>query len=301
MANEIITMEVEEKPLSARESMKLAELERRIAVDFAAFYRVGQALAEIKEQRLYRNQYGRTFAQYCKVWEMSESRAYQVIDASGVYNYLQIQNTNETSTNCGGFEAEENVAEFPLPLNEAQIRPLTRFKEYPEHILSIWKEANVTAKNGKVTAAHVNKTVKKYLGEKIEKTVHKAKEKVNQKSSTDFADAFEKFSEQILLERNSGYKYTSRGEIIKALDQLRADLAEDGDLIEDTVFRGGSNDANKLERAGYSMFRMDRSSMNIKLRNENGGWVKYSGPFETLKAMEEAFKEILLDDMHLVG
>ena len=40
--------------------------------------------------------------------------------------------------------------------------------------------------------------------------------------------------------------------------------------------------------------------MTIKER-AGGGWAKHSGPYATVKEMEAAFKEILLDDMHLVG
>jgi hypothetical protein len=186
-----------------------------------------------------------------------------------------------------------------VPMNEAQASSLAGLR--PEQQFIVWTAAVETAPNGKMTAKHVSKVVKQYIGEKIERTVRRTQEIVSQKASVEFTEAFEQLSQQIIKERNSNYKYTSRGEIIKALDQLRADLAEDGNLIEDAVFRGGSDDANKLERAGFSMFRMDRSSMTIKQRNETGGWIKYSGSYETIKAMEIAFKEILLDDMHLVG
>ncbi|HBA73071.1 MAG TPA: hypothetical protein DCZ63_13045 [Geobacter sp.] len=295
-----IKLEVIEKPLSAREAMMLAEYEHTIVKDFAAFYRVGQALAEINRLRLYRTEEGRTFEQYCKkLWDMSKSKAYQLIDASGVYGQLQLQCGEFLSTNCG--DSQDGSQERNLPLNEAQVRPLTKFKGHPEKIVAMWKEATHSAPNGKVTASHVNKVVKSYLGENIKKTVHAARQKVSQTCSAEFTEAFDAFAEQISEARKANYKHTSREMIIKALDQLRAELAEDGDTIEDSVTHGGSADLNKLEKAGFSIFRMDRSSMTIRQRSEKGGWIQTAGPYASLKEMDAAFKTILQNDMHVQG
>ena len=296
-----IKLEVIEKPLTAREAMLLAEHEHTIIKDFAAFYRVGQALSEINRLRLYRTEDGRTFEQYCKeIWDMSKSKAYQLMDASGVYGQLQLQSNEFLSTNCG--DSHDGSQERILPLNEAQVRPLTKFKGHPEKIVEMWKEATSSAPNGKVTASHVHKVVKDYLGENLKKTVHKAQKEVSQNCSPEFSQAFDAFSNQITVEREAKYKHTSRGWIVKSLDQLRAELAEDGDTIEDQVLRGGGDDWNKLSKAGFSLFRKDRSSMTIKQRsNETGGWIKHSGPFDTLKEMEDEFRTILQDDMHLRG
>ena len=68
------------------------------------------------------------------------------------------------------------------------------------------------------------------------------------KSSAEFVESFEKLSLQIIKERNSGYKYTSRGAIVKALDQIRAEIAEDGNFIEDSVFHGSSDDMKQALR-----------------------------------------------------
>ncbi len=299
MTHTTIKLEESEKPLSAREAMMLAEYEHTIVKDFAAFYRVGQALAEINRLRLYRNEEGRTFKRYCReLWDMSKTQAYQLIDASGVYGHLQLQCENLLSANCG--HLEEDSPERKLPLNEAQVRPLTKFKNSPEKITAIWQEASASAPNGKVTASHVNKTVRQYLGDKITKTVRQAQKKVSQTARVDFTEAFEKFSEQLLIERNSNYKYTSRGFIINTLDQLRAEIAEDGASIDEPAFQGGSDDANKLKRAGYSLFRADRTSMTLK-RSGTGGWEKHSGPYATIKEMDAAFRTLLQDDMHLRG
>ena len=133
-------------------------------------------------------------------------------------------------------------------------------------------------------------------------TVHRAQREVVVNCSAEFSMSFEQFSQQIVKEREANYRHTARGFIVKALDQLRAELAEDGEAIEDQVLQGGGDDWSKLSRAGFSLFRMDRASMTIKQRsNETGGWLKRSGPFETLKDMESEFKVILQDDMNLRG
>ena len=273
------------KSLSAQEAKRLEQLESVVVENFKTFVQVGQALAEIRDRKLYRTK-AMTFERYCKeLFDIAKSRAYEFISASDVVKNVR---------NCGRF-GEESLL---LPLNESQVRPLTKLR--PEQQVAVWQAAVESAPRGKVTASHVKSVVKQYLGETIKRTVHRARETVTQNASADFTAAFEAFSEQILKERNSGYKNTSRVAILKALDQLRADLAVDGETIDDCVFRGGSDDMNKLERAGFSLFRMDRSSMNIKER-AGGGWKKHSGPYATVKEMEAAFKETLLDDMHLVG
>lgn len=276
------------KELSMQEERRLEQLEGVVVETLSkAFVQIGEALAEIKERKLYRKK-SMTFEKYCKeLFDISKSRARELINAAGVIENLR---------SCGGFEDEQIIL---LPLNEAQARPLTKLRT--EQQVAVWQSAVDSAQRGRVTASHVKKVVKEYLGEKIKTTVRRSQEKVAQESSTEFTESFEAFSSQILKERNSNYKYTSRGEIIKALDQLRADLAEDGVRIDEPAFQGGSDDANKLERAGFSLLRTDRQSMNIKQRNEKGAWVKQSGPYKTLTAMNSAFKELMQDDMYLRG
>ena len=89
-------------------------------------------------------------------------------------------------------------------------------------------------------------------------------------------------------------------ETVAAGATLRAEIAADGGNIEDRVFHGGSDDTNKLLRAGYRLFRTDRSSMTVK-EHGGSGWKKHSGPFDTIKAMDEELKTILQDEKHLRG
>jgi len=76
MRKGIVVIEEEIKPLSSRERMLRAELERRIVSEFGAFHRVGTALAEINERQLYRETHP-TFESYCKnLWDMAPGTAY---------------------------------------------------------------------------------------------------------------------------------------------------------------------------------------------------------------------------------
>jgi hypothetical protein len=126
------------------ESLSLAELqtlehyERIIAQGFKTFVEVGQALVAIRDQRLYRQDYG-TFEDYLRQrWDLSRPYAYQLIDAS-----VTVQNLSATAD--------------ILPANEAQARPLTSVP--PDQQAEVWQEAVKTAPPSGITAAHVKKTV----------------------------------------------------------------------------------------------------------------------------------------------
>jgi hypothetical protein len=68
--------------LDKREAMRLSTLEQRIASGLRTFLEVGAALAEIRDNRLYREQSG-TFEAYCRErWRMGRRHAYQLIDAA---------------------------------------------------------------------------------------------------------------------------------------------------------------------------------------------------------------------------
>lgn len=276
------------KDLSAQEELRLEQLEKVVVENFQTFVQVGQALAEIRERKLYRVK-ALTFEKYCKeLFDIAKSRAYELISAAEV-----VQNVRHG----GRFGGDE---ERFLPLNERQVRPLAKLN--PEQQVSVWNAVIESAPKGKVTASHVNNVVKSYLGEKIKQTVRKIRRDVVVNCSAEFSAAFDVLTDQIDKERDANYKHTSRGWIVNALDQLRAEIAEDGDPIADQVLQGGGDDWYKLSRAGFSLFRKDRASMTIKQRsNETGGWLKYSGPFDTLKEMEDEFRIILQNDTHLRG
>ncbi len=108
------------------------------------FFEVGSALISIRDKKLYKKQ--STFEAYCRErWGMARSTAYQLIDAVRV-----VENVRH-----GGQIAPET---------ERQARPLVGLE--PEEQVEIWTEAVRTAPNGKLTAAHVEATVKEQRTQK---------------------------------------------------------------------------------------------------------------------------------------
>lgn len=99
----------EDEALNPLEYGILQECESRIEKGLATFIEVGTALLEIRDQRLYREQY-RTFEEYCRErWELKQSRAYQLMDSAKI-----IENLSST------------IVE--LPRTESQARPLAKLE-----------------------------------------------------------------------------------------------------------------------------------------------------------------------------
>ena len=126
--------------LSPAEVQSLEHYEQMIAEGIEDVCEVGQALLSIRDQRLYRQSYS-TFEDYLRQrWDLGSPYAYRLMDASAVVEHLlPIGST--------------------LPVNEAQARPLTSLP--PEQQREVWQVAVDTAPAGKVTAKHVQETVKR--------------------------------------------------------------------------------------------------------------------------------------------
>ena len=109
--------------LTTREQSLFARAERTIAKGLKSFLEVGMALKEIRDKRLYRQQYD-TFEEYCaRRWELSRPRAHELCAASEVVTDLSA------------------VADIRLlPENERQTRPLTRLKD-PAQWRRAWQSA----------------------------------------------------------------------------------------------------------------------------------------------------------------
>ncbi len=118
---------------------KLFECEQVIERGLNTFVEVGAALLEIRDNRLYKDNYS-TFEEYCRErWGMVRRQADRLIQSA---------------------EVAENLRPIGLiPANEAQARPLVGL--LPEQQVQVWQEAIETAPEGKVTAAHVQEVVRK--------------------------------------------------------------------------------------------------------------------------------------------
>lgn len=97
-----------------------------------AFYEVGNALLQIRDSRLYREQY-KTFEEYCREkWNLSRPRAYQLIESAVTV------------------EALSTVVDKKDIPPEFTIRPLSNLE--PEQRAEVYQQAVDTAPEGKVTA-----------------------------------------------------------------------------------------------------------------------------------------------------
>ena len=129
--------------LTVIERNNLVELEETIQKNLTAFYEVGFALMQIRDNRLYREIYG-TFEEYCKEkWDISRPRAYELMKAAEVKDNLSA------------------TADIP----ERHLRPLTRIKD-PEQQREVYQKAVETAPGGKVTAKHIEETIKEVKKDK---------------------------------------------------------------------------------------------------------------------------------------
>jgi protein gp37 len=125
-------------PLWRTEEAELARHEATIARGFATFVEVGTALAAIRAGKLYRATHP-TFEDYCRErWDVDRTRAYQLIGAAGVVD--RVSTIVDTA-----------------PATESQARPLTRLPEAQQP--EAWRRVVETAPNGRITAAHVERTV----------------------------------------------------------------------------------------------------------------------------------------------
>jgi hypothetical protein len=112
-------------PLTVQEQDDLAACEQVIGRGLKSFVEVGSALMKIREERLYRQDYG-TFEFYCEQrWGMSRVHAFRQIEAARICHMLPDGNK---------------------PANEAQVRPLTRIRTEDgslddEAIVRLWKRA----------------------------------------------------------------------------------------------------------------------------------------------------------------
>ena len=134
--------------LSVEERKILNDCEAIIGRNMLGVVEFGQALARIRDLKLYRADYETWEAYVAKRWEIKARTSYQYITAAEIF---------ENVRNC----AETAI----LPTNESQLRQLARLGDGDQ--VQAWKEAVETAPDGKMTARHVAGVVSNLLGEQI--------------------------------------------------------------------------------------------------------------------------------------
>lgn len=131
--------------LTTDERTELEQLESVIERGKQTFVEVGNALMEIREKRLYRETHP-TFEAYTQErWDFSASRARQLIGAAQVVASLP-----------------EVVTGVTPPITEAHARPLAALA--PDSREQVWRNAVLSAPDGKVTLTHVQAVVDQALG-----------------------------------------------------------------------------------------------------------------------------------------
>jgi len=119
--------------MTAEDKARLQVLENKVRDGMKSFIEVGKALAEIRENKYYREQY-KTFEDYCKTeWDMSSSNAYHLTDG-----YQVVQNLYTSTELIGGYK----------PISEAQVRPLVKLDR--EEQIKVWKKVVETCPAGKI-------------------------------------------------------------------------------------------------------------------------------------------------------
>lgn len=161
---------------------RLVQLEEVIDSQRRCFYQIGQALKEIRDDRLYRQLLFESFEAYLKErWDMSKSHAYRLIEASRVIDNLS------------------PLGEV-LPENEAQLRALGHLNPMDQR--RIWRDflaAGIT-----LNARNIERFVSKYVRSE------KARIDLTNMISTSYKQAVMAMLEQIRLAGCDGWQSTSR-------------------------------------------------------------------------------------------
>ncbi len=189
------------------ETDRLKELEEIIKDNFLAFYKVGCALREIADKKLYRETHD-TFYEYTKeLWDMSVRHAQRMIISADTVEILRPIGR--------------------VPVNEAQTRPLTKLP--PEDRAKAWQTAIATAPDGKVTAKHVQAVVKDMVGEKSKRKIRETKRRVyeDEKISFEFKQAVGAFVDAIEAEKMKKWKNTSKKAALRYATSLIDLINED--------------------------------------------------------------------------
>ncbi len=292
------------EPLTKKELALREKLEEKIFSTVRTFYiELGEALYELKENRLYKSTH-RCFDDYSReVLDMAKRHADRYVQAFGVVKNLSPIGA-ENGTNWS-----QNHPALPLPKNESQARALAGLS--PEDQREVWQQAIETAPEGKITAAHVRKTVRTLKGEQLKKTVEKAKDLAGKEKrgraenkeriSDEFKEAFTVFLDAVQTEIDSNWKTTDRLTVVNHLDAIRGAISENGNhRIPNRGFAVEMSNYEKLIAKGFNIFRMNAKHPIIEKINSAGQWeIHLVGDGD--EPPLAAFEELLLDPSNLSG
>lgn len=217
---------IEKKHLRIEEKERLRELEAVIQKDVQAFYRVGEALAEISACGLFREDF-ETFEAYVKiVWGFQKRTAYQYIEAKMAIDHLRAvgaQNSDSAPMAHTGTNNAPLAHEMRLPANERQARPLTRLKNPDDQVrawVEVCREADETGK--KITSGLVGRVVSRMLNGEKEASQKEESEKIKQiRLQVKMQTAINELCHLIENEAAHGYPNMSRADIEDRINLLK--------------------------------------------------------------------------------
>lgn len=136
------------EPITSDESTELTRLEQIVERDIKAFISAGAALLEIKDRRLYRENYP-DFASYCRHrWRFGASHAYRLIAAAEVADNVPVESERE-ARELVGLEKDLQVAVHSIAKEIAGELPMTstllrQVREGVEDKVSEWLQGAST-------------------------------------------------------------------------------------------------------------------------------------------------------------
>jgi len=126
--------------LSDPEEERLCVCETAIQTGWRGFVEAGLALEEIRDKRLYRNNFN-SFEDYCAIrWDFKRTKADYLIAAARICRKIR------------------ELPDLPQPQRESQLRPL--FALQPEHVTMAWQCAVQLGENRPVTARLVKNAIR---------------------------------------------------------------------------------------------------------------------------------------------
>lgn len=161
---------------------RLLELEMLIGRNQECFYKIGQALKEIRDHRLYKQVLFDTFEAYTRDrWDMGKAYAYRLIKSYEViYNLSPIGDQ--------------------LPANESQVRPLAQLDAIEQR--RIWKQ--IINSGLELTARNINKFIE------ARKTSPAKEPDLTDRITNEYMAAVQAMLEQVRVAQHDHWQQTSR-------------------------------------------------------------------------------------------
>lgn len=161
---------------------RLLEFETLIGRNQECFYKIGQALKEIRDNRLYKQALFESFETYTRQrWDMGKAYAYRLIRAYEViYNLSPIGDK--------------------LPANESQVRPLTQMDSIEQRC--IWRA--IINSGMELTA----RNIKKFIED--QKTALVSKPDLTDRITNEYRAVVKAMLEQVRVAQHDHWQKTSR-------------------------------------------------------------------------------------------